>query len=92
MYRTILDIPETRADFWEFFKRHWGPLLAAGQLRVASSQHWGCMTANRICTIGIVAPGGNRVHSLFALHYKHVREHAQHDMCYRGTITQTQTI
>ena len=33
--RTILDIPETRADFWEFFKRHWGPLLAAGKLRVA---------------------------------------------------------
>ena len=33
--RTILDIPETRDDFWRFFQQHWGPRLAARQSRVA---------------------------------------------------------
>ena len=32
--RTILDLPETRADFWGFFKQHWGPRLAAGKMKV----------------------------------------------------------
>lgn len=33
--RTILDIPETRADWWGLFSRHLRPLLAAGQAKLA---------------------------------------------------------
>lgn len=32
-HRTILDVPETCADFWRFFGEHWGARLAAGQTR-----------------------------------------------------------
>lgn len=41
--RTILDQPETRGDFWEFFKKHWGPRMAAGHMKVGlfSSQKLG---------------------------------------------------
>ncbi|KAK9810173.1 hypothetical protein WJX72_006098 [[Myrmecia] bisecta] len=33
--RTILDIPETRGDFWEFIKKHCQSRLAAGKTRIA---------------------------------------------------------
>jgi len=33
-HRTILDVPETCADFWRFFGEHWGARLAAGQTRI----------------------------------------------------------
>lgn len=33
--RTILDIPETRADWWELFSKHLRPRLAAGQTKLA---------------------------------------------------------
>ena len=32
--RTILDIQETRGDFWTFFQQHWGPLVASKQTRI----------------------------------------------------------
>ncbi|GAB4823346.1 hypothetical protein N2152v2_010392 [Parachlorella kessleri] len=33
--RTILDIPETRNDWWELFSKHLRPLVAAGKTRLA---------------------------------------------------------
>lgn len=33
--RTILDIPETRGDFWDFFAKHVSPGIAAGRTKLA---------------------------------------------------------
>ena len=32
--RTILDIPETRGDFWDFFSKHVVAGMAAGRTKV----------------------------------------------------------
>jgi hypothetical protein len=41
--RDILAIPETRADWWQFFGRHLAPRLAAGTLKLSlvNSDCWG---------------------------------------------------
>ena len=33
--RSLLDIPETRADWWAFFSAHLAPRLEAGACRLA---------------------------------------------------------
>lgn len=33
--RTVMDIPETRKDFWALFQAHLGPLVVGGQTRIA---------------------------------------------------------
>ena len=32
--RTILDIPETRGDFWDFFAKHVAPGMTAGRTKI----------------------------------------------------------
>lgn len=34
MRRTILDIPETRGDFWDFFSKHVTAGMAAGRTKI----------------------------------------------------------